>query len=166
MRDILDQIKKALDVDLYYLAFLVVLTLPDMCGALESEDGQGTKERYIKWFDDYVAQKYNYNGLFNGEHCYYFRCSLLHQGHTFSTKNYKRIIFIEPGVTTNKIHNSLINDAIVIDLKTFCTDIINGVENWLQKNENNEIFKNNYNKFIKRYPNGLSPYIGGVPIIG
>ena len=32
--------------------------------------------------------------------------------------------------------------------------------------ENTDLYKKNYNKFMKRYPHGLEPYIVGVPVIG
>lgn len=52
------QIRAALAADLYYLALYASLTLPDLCGAMESPDGLATTPRFIAWFDKYVAPKY------------------------------------------------------------------------------------------------------------
>ena len=102
----------------------------------------------------------------NGDDCYYFRCSLLHQGSSQHNKsNYKRVLFVEPSATTNIFHNNVINDALNIDVKIFCNDLIGGAEKWLEENENTDLYKKNYDRFMKRYPNGLPPYIVGIPVI-
>ncbi|MFQ5863201.1 MAG: hypothetical protein ACE5IC_08800, partial [Candidatus Brocadiales bacterium] len=95
MKDFLYQIQKGLDSNLYFLSLLAALVLPDICGAISSEDGQAKPEKYKAWFDKYVAPKYN--NFLNGNDCYYFRCSLLHQGSSQHSKsNYKRVLFVEP----------------------------------------------------------------------
>ena len=164
MRDFLAQIKKGLDENLYFLSLFSTLAIPDLCGALCSENGEAHSEKYKGWFDKYVAPKYN--GFLSGNDCYFFRCSLLHQGSSQHPKNtYKRILFIEPSATTNIFHNVVMNDALNIDVRIFCNDIITGAEQWLSENEETELYKKNYDKFMRRYPNGLNPYIVGVPVI-
>jgi len=164
MRDLLGQIKVALDINLYYCALFVSLSLPDICGAMESADGVATGDKYKKWVDDYVAHKYS--GLITGEDCYFFRCSLLHQGISHHPKScYSRVIFVEPLATTNILHCNILGDALNIDVRIFCRDILEGAEQWLERVENTEVFLKNYDKFMRRYPNGLRPYIIGVPVI-
>lgn len=51
------------------------------------------------------------------------------------------------------------NGALNIDVNIFCRDIINGVNSWLSKVESTQLYKDNFDKFIRRYPNGLTPYI-------
>jgi hypothetical protein len=163
MKEIIKQIRLANENGLYYVALLSSLTLPDICGAIESNNGISNREKYKKWFDKYIAPKYN--GNFDGETCYYFRCSMLHQGTTQHHKNrYSKIIFVEPN-ENYYFHNNIINDALNIDVKTFCEDICCGVEKWLQDVSETENFKKNISKLIKRYPNGLSPYIVRIPVI-
>ena len=164
MRDLLNQIQMALNLNLYYLALFVSLSIPDVCGAIESENGKAKKSRYINWFDKYVSHKYG--DILTGEDCYYFRCSLLHRGSSQHQKStFSRVLFIEPLLTTNIIHSSIANDALIIDVRIFCTDIIEGVLDWLRQNEGTELYERNYDKFMRRYPQGLSPYIKGVPVI-
>lgn len=166
MRDLIKQIRIALeDSRLYYLTLFVCLTIPDICGAMGSNNGGATSKKYKGWFDKYVAQKHSL--FLTSEDCYCFRCSLLHQGSSQHPKsNYSRILFIEPSATTNVLHNNIINDALNIDVLIFCNDILSGAETWLQENEETEDFKRNYNKFMKMYPEGLAPYILGIPVIG
>lgn len=163
MRNLLRQIETALDSDLYYVALFASLSLPDICGAIESEDGRATKEKYEEWFDKYVGHKCPF---ITGEDCYRFRCSLLHQGSSQHPKGtYSRVIFVEPSATTNVFHCNILNDALNVDVRIFCADILSGVEQWLQENEGTELYKKNYGKFMRRYPDGLAPYIVGVPVI-
>ena len=165
MRHLLEQIKKGLDNNLYYLSLFVALALPDICGAINSENGEAHRNKYIEWFNKYVAEKYN--GFLSGEDCYYLRCSLLHQGSSQHIKSkYSRILFIEPAATTNIFHCNILNDALNIDVRIFCNDIIEGVEKWLKEVEETELYRKNYSKFMRRYPHGLEPYINGVPVIG
>lgn len=165
MRDLINQIRKGLDNDMYYLSLYVSLTLPDICGAIESNNGEASGEKYKKWFNEYVGN--NYINFFDGDDCYYFRCSLLHQGSSQHGKSkYERVIFIEPTkLNGNVFHMNILEDVINIDVRIFCEDIINGVEVWLAKNENLDNFKKNNNKYMKRHPNGLAPYIVGIPVI-
>lgn len=124
-----------------------------------------TEDKYKKWFDQYVAPKYN--GFLTAEECYFFRCSLLHQGSSQHPKSiYSRKLFIEPTATTNVFHNNVMNDALNIDVRIFCNDMVESVKDWLYKVEKTDLYKENYKKFMKRHPNGLAPYIMGVPVIG
>ena len=169
MDDLLKQVEAAIDGNAYYLALFVSLTLPDICGAMESQDGLTTRDRYVKWFDTYVASNYRIQGAptITGETCYYYRCSLLHQGRSqHPNLGYARILFLEPGSTSNVFHNNILNDALNIDAGIFCRDIIAGVRKWIVTAMETEHFKRNYPNFMQRYPNGIAPYIKGTPVIG
>jgi len=164
MRDFLRQIEIGLDANLYLLSLFSALVIPDLYGAMSSENGEASAEKYKVWFDKYVAPKCK--GFLSGEDCYYFRCSLLHQGSSQHPRsNYKRVLFVEPSATTNVFHNNIMNDALNIDVRIFCKDIISGAEVWIIENEETGLYKKNYDKFMRRYPNGLRPYIVGVPVI-
>lgn len=165
MKDILSQIEFALNVNLYYLALFVSLTLPDICAALESSDGQTSGVKYAKWFDKYVAPKCY--GKLTGQQCYKFRCSMLHQGSSQNPQtSYSRIMFFEPGNSGSIFHWGSINDGLLIDVRLFCLNIMSGVNEWLKDIENDQNFKTNYYKMIKRHPEGIFPYAAGSPVIG
>ena len=163
VRKVLSQ--QEVEANLYYLSLFVTLSMPDICGAIESKNGEASGKKYEDWFNQYVAPKYN--GVLSGADCYMFRCSLLHQGRSQHPKgNYSRIFFIEPSATTNIFHNNIMNNALNIDVRIFCRDIIDGVSQWLLEVQGTESYKTNYDKFMRRYPNGLKPYIVGVPVVG
>lgn len=86
---IIDDINKALDAEAYMAALSLVLTLPDICAKAEyREKGISNKERYTKWYDDYIGMYEKSPTLsgetetpyLNGEVIYQLRCSVLHQG--------------------------------------------------------------------------------------
>lgn len=163
--DHLAQIQQASAAGLYYVALFSALALPDICGALESTDGMATGSRYAAWFDKNVAPRYH--GFLDGETCYRFRCSLLHQASTQHPKSqYSRILFVEPTATSNVFHNNILNDALNIDVRLFCQDMVESVSAWLTTAQNLPEFVANQAKCVRRYPGGLKPYIVGMPVIG
>lgn len=78
---------------------------------------------------------------------------------------YSRVLFVEPGATTNVFHNNILNDALNIDLRCFVSDLLTGALEWLRQAEGSANYQRNYARFMQRYPNGLAPYIVGVPVI-
>ncbi|MFD0768880.1 hypothetical protein ACFQZ1_08130 [Bacillus sp. CGMCC 1.60114] len=161
MEDLFNEIERGLDAGVYHLSLGIALCIPDICAALQSEDGKTSGRKYKEWYNNYVGNKL----MMSADDCYYFRCSFLHQGSTQHEKsNYKRIIFAEPG--PNVFHNNVINDALNIDVKIFCNDLITSARQWLKVVKNDENFIRNHANSFKRYPNGLPPYIGGVPVYG
>ena len=164
MKDILDQIRAASDSGLYYVALFSALAIPDICGALESPDGEASKAKYVAWFDRHVAPRYQ--GFLGGQDAYYFRCSMLHQGTTqHPQSSFKRILFIEPGATSNVFHNNIVGNALNIDVQIFVNDLVTAALQWLPTAEKTAEFQANRPRFVTRYPGGLAPYIGGVPVI-
>ncbi|MFA5953971.1 MAG: hypothetical protein WC817_00335 [Patescibacteria group bacterium] len=170
MDDLLNQIQKGLDAKLYYLALFAALAIPDICGALDSENGEASRDKYIAWFD--ANLKEYYGDEFDGKICYFFRCSFLHQGSSIKQESpYERIFFAEPGYG-HSMHNCTFSRTGVskkvfsLDIDKFCNEMIQACSKWQQKVKDNKLFKKHYENFMKRYPNGLEPYINGIPIIG
>jgi hypothetical protein len=174
MELLLSQIEKGLDAKLYYLSLFIALCIPDICSALESEDGQTASKQYKAWINQYLvnARPEKYADRLSADHIWQFRCSLLHQGSTkHDDGEYKRILFFEPGAVTGiKAHCCIVGSetedkSLLIDLQQFCTDIIAGAKTWLAINRENKNYINNYERLIKRHPRGISP-IFGCPVIG
>lgn len=165
MQDFLDQIRQALSQNLYYVALSMCLIIPDICGAIGSKNGRATHLKYVRWYNRHVG--IGMCRFLNGRACYDFRCSMLHQGSTMNPRGrYSRILFLEPGTTTSVFHCNVINDALNLDVGIFCNAMISGAQNWLNSKRSTRLFVRNYGKFLRRYPNGLPPYIVGTPVIG
>jgi hypothetical protein len=144
---ILKEIDVALENDLYYVALFAALTLPDICGALESEDGEASKDSYIKWFDKYVKP---YSGShFNGFECYSFRCSMLHQGRVQHPQRfrYKKILFLDP-VRFKAVHDIVVDRVLYIDIFVLTYAMTKAAREWYEKVRDTPRFKVNYSRFV------------------
>lgn len=163
MRDYLEQVTRGLDANLYYLSLAAALTIPDMCAGLESPDGLTNASKYKAWYEEHCA---DVCAFLTGEDCYYYRCSMLHRGTSQHPKSsFSRVLFVEPGVTTNVFHCNLMNDALNIDVNVFCRAIVQAADSWLDRVEGTDPYESNAAKFMRRYVSGLRPYIVGVPVI-
>jgi len=183
MRDLLEQIERGLTANVYYLSLFAALAMPDICGAIDSADGEATGPGYIAWYDKWVGPRFvesaqaliptgvnfpvEIENPLTGDACYRFRCSLLHQGTTQHPRSpFARILFIEPGTRGIEIHHTTLNDALCIDLRHFCAEVVAGVRMWLAEVEGSPQFRANYDRFIRLYPDGLPPYFSGLPVVG
>ena len=161
MEDIIAAIKQNLETQNYYSALFLTLVLPSICGALESENGRDNEERYKGWYDRYIT-----NSNLQREDCYGLRCSLLHQGLTTPHKSsFSRVIFAIPNNRTNIVHENTMGDVLNLYIPFFCQNILKAVNTWLEDMKGNENYKRNIQMTIKTYPNGITPYIDGIPLI-
>lgn len=84
---IVNEIRKALEQDLFMVALTTALTLPDICGKAEFPNEKNWK-RYISWYDNEItSNKRKGRGTtvedmpeLDGSVVYSLRCSLLHEG--------------------------------------------------------------------------------------
>lgn len=172
MRTLISQTRKALEAELYYVALMSALAIPDMAGALGAEDRKATGARYENWYEQWVRPRLmesrNRENPFSGKSCYIFRCSMLHQGSSQrGDSRYSNIMFIEPGCSNYEIHYCLVRGkALLIQLDQFVEEVLRGCELWLESVEGTELFEKNYSRFARRHPQGLAPYVVGVPVIG
>ncbi len=165
LEEVAEQIEKAANDGDYVLALFGALTLPSICGALESADGVDSKEKYKGWYDTWMRP--SYQGFLDGEQCYYFRCAMLHQGRSaHNSLGYSRVLFIDPGAASRiVIHKGILGDALVLDVRTFCKDMVNAVRTWLSSTSKSKHYVNNVAQGFQRFPAGFPPYIVGVPVI-
>jgi hypothetical protein len=171
VEEYLRQIETALDLQLYVMATIAGLTIPDICGALPTKNGIATGDRYAKWFEENVGPL-GYSGVLSGKACYKLRSSLLHQGsakqHPMS--NTGRILLFEPSADGNVFHLISMQfgpeKCLVLSIKDFCLDLVNAARDWWLANQNDSRVKHNYDKFARSWPNGIPPYIIGTPLIG
>lgn len=156
----IESVKKSLETENYYAALSLSLTLPDICSSLEFPKEKNTGKKYKFFFDKYLLSKYQsqigpnkdvYTFL-NGSDCYALRCAFLHQGADNIEKQrarevVKKFQFIVPPKNGSIVHN---NGGSVLQLQVdiFCKDIIQGVENWMKENKDNEKVSMNANKLL------------------
>ncbi|MCK0168421.1 hypothetical protein MWU52_12725 [Jannaschia sp. S6380] len=180
---LIDQLEKSIDSQYYFLALTTALSVPDISAAIGSDDGRATKKKYIAWYDDWVLPRFSINkrkrlqtvGIespvdiknpFTGAECYYYRCAMLHQARSTNAYSaFSRVLFVEPKSTSVWMHYNTINDALLIDLPSFCHEVTQGYRDWIAAVQENDNFRKNMASTMQRHREGLAPYIIGVPVI-
>lgn len=163
METILSEIELAIKAGLYYLAVAMALTLPDICAALESEDGQTSNKKYKAWYSANLAEKYP---RMTDVDCYSLRCGVLHQGRCgHPNSQYGRVIFTIPNAQQNFFHNNILNDALNLDAPQFCADVVQSVRDWFVSSRHLVNVQANLPNLVRFRPFGLSPYMVGMPLI-
>lgn len=117
------------------------LTLPDICGWLESPSSS-SRTRYVTWFDRFVGQRYvkkmgatdTEHVFLSGDDCYALRCALLHEGSdNISRQHAKKALsafrLVAPRHGWN-VHMNQANDTLQLQVDIFCRDICAGVDEW------------------------------------
>lgn len=146
---------------MFYLALVVSITLPHVCGALEEDHGRGEKDTYFRWFDKHVAGKIE----LTAEDCYSFRCGVLHQGRFGDLKKatYARILFVNSKQFS--MVNCSLNDAFVYSVTDFCQAFIDAARLWWLEARDSPVVQANLPQLVQYRPEGMAPYIIGAPVI-
>jgi hypothetical protein len=85
MKDFFNEIRSGLKHELYYLVLFSSLSIPDICGAISSSDGEATTQKYKEWFTTYYPKKRTLGDLeidtcITADICWDIRCSIFHRG--------------------------------------------------------------------------------------
>jgi hypothetical protein len=181
---ILNEIQKALDGKLYYLAIAVALSVPDICACLECDPDKyiwATKEKYTAWCDANLIDQFK---NLTSEDLYCLRGGVLHQGHFGHPKaRYDRVIFIAPE-SRFKAHDTIVTVApgievggikveelrlsgqlLHLDVAKFCQSVMNAARKWATSRKDDEHVKRNLASLVRYRPEGLPPFSVGVPTI-
>ena len=149
------EIELCLDAGLYHVALLTALTVPDICGAMDAEDGISKHEKtYAPWFKEYVAPQYlsSDQRAFTGKDCYQFRCRMLHQGTTAGKGRYAKIEVLfkmDPeaaGIAFLRVDGGT---TLVINGPVFCRHVAYAIHNWLEVVEDTPRFKKNSEEVLR-----------------
>jgi hypothetical protein len=163
MEMIFQEIDKALNAELYYLAIAMALTVPDICAALESPNGETSGPKYKAWYNGNLANQYP---RITDADCWSLRCGVLHQGRCgHPNMQYGRILFTLPNPQNNIFHNNVINDALNLDAKIFCCDVVTCARLWFAGKRNDPVVQKNLPNLVQMRPQGLAPYMVGMPLI-
>ncbi len=176
LEPILQEIRRALEARLYYVALSVSLSLPDICSALEKSPGheryRKTEARYVDWCERYLAKQF---ANLTPEDCWVLRGGVVHNAMLVKGRHsavYDRIIFTLPNPWGIAIHDQVMDrlvgtDAKVIqlDLVTFCNQLVEAAERWYIEKLQDDIVAASLPDVVRLRPNGLAPYCQGVPVI-
>ncbi len=166
MDDLLEEIEKSIEGGLHYVALFACLMIRDVCSALGSTDGKTTSARYATWVETHMARWWAM-----GQTLYKFRNSLLHQAtaRTDERSSKPRLLFCEPE-RNQRVHMTVMDlgddRAVVVDLPTFCFEVVAAARSWLASVQGTEPFETNLQRLIRRHPEGIPPFVLGRPVIG
>jgi len=160
------EIERALDNQLYYLAIIVCLMMPDVCAALEAENGRSSENLYKAWYLKHAKAQ---AGGVEPDECYSLRCGGAHQGRMEIKKGFaQRAIFTirsskykVDGITMKSGDQS----AYVFDAERWCRRWIAAVRVWQETVKDNPTVKRNSQNMLQLRPDGLAPFMVGQPII-
>jgi hypothetical protein len=157
IRKLLEEIERSVRVKLFRVGLLTALTVPDIAGALDSEDGIACRKKYERWFDEHISPKYFSFGdqLLTGMDCYQYRCVLLHQGRTVHTQSrYSKTMFLftkqanVAGCGTYKLDQG---QTLAVDIPKFCHYMVYGAYEWLDQAEDTPRFTANMVNTLKLF---------------
>jgi len=155
--DLLAQIENGVGNKMHHMALFAALTIPDIGGAVDSENGEANGEKYTAWFDSYVAPKYNAWGkqYLTGRDCYLYRCVMLHQGRSHAPKgSYSKTVFLKAKQVNIAYCGAFTVDdgnTLCVDVPRFCHNIVYSAYDWLEKVEDTARFKKNSAKFLELF---------------
>lgn len=168
MEELIREIQAAHASGLYYLALSSALTLPDICAALGTTNGETSRKRYEEWYRSNVVPP-QFADL-TAEECYEFRCNVLHQASSRSkitNGRYHQIIFYAakprekvPRISGKVIHPPTGNYKL-IDIGIFIGTILDATNKWWTKNQTSPVVTQNSGQLLRCFPKGI-PWIPGL----
>jgi hypothetical protein len=78
---------------------------------------------------------------------------------------YARVLFTVPNANRIIFHCNVVDDALNLDVVTFCHDMIRAVERWYTAKQANPNVVANMPRLVQFHANGLAPYLVGAPLI-
>jgi hypothetical protein len=160
---ILREMDKAIDAGLYYPAVMMALTLPDICSALASANGETGTGKYKDWYNAHLAATYP---EITADDMWSLRNGVVHQGRFGHPKmQYARIVFAIPNQERRRIHRCTGGDALILDAIMFCKDVAQAVTAWFAANSNDRNVAANLSNLVQLRHSGFLPYVGGIPVI-
>jgi hypothetical protein len=160
METILKEIEGALQANLYYLAIVMALTLPDICAALEAQDGRTSQNKYKAWYNANLAAKLSF---LSADDCYSLRCGVVHQG-KFGDRltQYDRPLFVLPSnaVFMNCKVARPDGEFYLTSAAEFCLVMIAAVRQWFAAKGQDGVVKANLPNLMQYHPTGYGPVQG------
>ena len=134
-------IRRSIETKDWYGALMISLTLPDICGKLETPN-EGSKARSIRWLKAWLEPLYTKqigadgqeHVFLSAEDCYALRCSFLHEGISNIEEQSARkaledfhFIMPHPGM---HIHCNQSGNALQLQVDVFCNEVADTVDKW------------------------------------
>ena len=158
-------IRQAVSDKNWFAALYLALTMPDVCGALESPTA-GNGVRYKSWFERYLAPV-NKTTIGGGEvvfmtaaDCWALRCSILHEGSEQVSNQKARDVLTRFFFTTMGTHRIKVGDTLTLNVARFCEEIADAVEKWSADVRSNADIQARISEIVQIREGGFSPKPG------
>lgn len=137
-------------------------SLPAICASLEADDGRSAGKEYKAWCAaNLIGPAFSF---VTPEDLYSIRCGVLHQGRFGDLQhNVARVVFTPPGGAS--FTNCQFNDAYVYGVVEFCKNMCDAAFQWYETNRKKPTVEENSKRMMQYYPQGLAPYVVGIPVI-
>ena len=158
-----DEIMGSVDAGFYSLPIFMAAAIPDICSALEAEDGRAKHSRYKSWFERWVASRMS---LISADDCYNLRCGLVHQGRLGQMPgSVNQVVFLLPNAIISNFSNNRFDNTYMYAVVDFCKDMVGASCDWWIENSNNSVVLHNSESVLKLHRSGYGNSIQGVPVL-
>ena len=169
------EIRAALDAGLYYAAVSMTLSVPDICSALETNAGHSRfgkiEPRYKAWCKQYMEPRF---GSFDADDCWALRGGVIHNAmlskHPKNTRG--RLLLMPPNDSQNIVHELVVRNCgdppesgLQLYIPQFCEMMIEVATEWYEAEADNPIVQQNLPDLVRYRPEGMAPYMVGLPVI-
>lgn len=161
---LLNEIMKAANGGMPFIAIAMAVALPDICASLASEDGRTSPDKYKKWCADNLGDL----TFVTADDLYSMRCGVLHNGRFGDLKhNVARVIFALPPVNgqASVFVDCHMRDAYFYSVVEFCKKITTTVHSWMNTNKDDANIRRNLPNLMQYRENGFPPYIVGATVL-
>jgi hypothetical protein len=122
-----------------YLGTLhIACSVPDVCGALASPDGQSSGPRYMAWADRHLAKG---DAKMTAADWYKMRCAVLHQGSSLpvdqrgkAVSQYAAISFVTPENSKPEAHRVVLpiseGPNITLNIAAIADEMLTAMKDW------------------------------------
>jgi hypothetical protein len=177
LKQVVSEVQSALDAKLFHMAMTMALAIPDVCSCLESDPNANgaTPAKYKAWFDSNLAHAF---AALTADDCYRLRSGVLHHRKMGRPKaRYDRVVFLAPDAARPLSGDTLITidqgrklggvqgRVLQIDIVWFCQQFIAAARRWAGSKIGDTNVQTNLPNLVRYRPEGLFPYMVGVPVI-
>jgi len=128
----LDEMDRCVQGKCYWALLHLAVVIPDICGALEAQNGEATKAGYVDWCGRMFPPSPPAPLLPDDR--YVIRCILLHQGRTLASKGqYAYYKFTPPPPIGVRVHGTqFASDQITLDVVEMAEETKRALRKWFQ----------------------------------
>lgn len=131
-----EEIDRCIQGKCYWALLHVLLVLPDICAAMETDNGETNRSTYKNWCERYLA-----DDLVKPEDWYRMRCVILHQGRTLDDQSeYSAFAFGQP--STCVVHRCVKEDShgkvLQLDVGEMAKEVRRAMAKWFDTIETSE----------------------------